>query len=319
MAEPDGTLLVAHPDLKARRVLQRILGVAGRSIAVVDGCAAAEAVLDAAVPAVIVIASSVRLLPGCDALVARARAGGAAGIVVVHDGRGDVSPALFDAGTLCHLVTSTMPVLAEELFVTVQKLLRHELFGLEKYLAWGAVVGETEIVSTDDRLRALGDLGTLCERMQIGRRQEAAVLLAADELIQNAVHHAPVDDAGVHFLRDLPRDAVRKLVGRERPRLRFGCDGRWFAVAVRDAYGSADAPTLVRYVAKSLIRRGQVRIEGPGAGIGLAMTFTAVTQLVFDVDPGRATEAIALVDVRPWSPTALPPVASFHVFFGEST
>jgi hypothetical protein len=315
MADLDGSILVVHPDRRAHRVLQRILGAVGRAIVVVDGCEAAGATLDEYVPAVIVMASAVRLSSGCDALVERAHRAGCAGIVIVHDDRAPVPPTLFDVGTLCHLVTSAMPVLAEELFVTVQKLLRRDTFGIEKYLAWGAFLGETDIIATDDRLRALGDLGTLCERMQIGRRQQAAVLLAADELVLNAVHHAPIDDEGKRYLRDLPRDAIRDLTGRERPRLRFGCDGRWFAISVRDAYGSVDAPTLVRYVAKSLVRRGQVRTEGPGAGIGLAMTFTAVTQLVFDVEPGRVTEAIALVDVRPWSPTTLPLVASFHLFF----
>ena len=68
-----------------------------------------------------------------------------------------------------------------------------------------------------------------------------------------------------HVVRDAP---ARDLAGRERPKLRFGCDGRWFAISVRDHYGSVDGPTLVRHVAKSLIRSGQVRTEGPGAGIG---------------------------------------------------
>jgi hypothetical protein len=208
-----------------------------------------------------------------------------------------------------------MPVLAEELFATVQKLLRNDLFGLEKYLSWGAVAGETEVAGTDDRLRAIGELGRDVERMQIGRRQQAAVMLAADELVLNAIHNAPVDERGGHYLRELPRDQTRALVGRERPKLRWGCDGRWFAVSVRDSYGSAEPATLLRYVAKSLARRGQVRSEGAGAGIGLAMTFQAVTQLVFDVDPGRLTEAIALVDVRPWPTTSLPALASFHIFF----
>jgi hypothetical protein len=315
MADLDGSILVVHPDRKAHRVLQRILGAAGRTIVVVDGCEAADAALEDGMPAVVVMASAVRLSVGCDAIIEKVSAGGCAGCIIVHDDRSPVPPTLFDVGTLCHLVTSAMPVLAEELFATVQKLLRRDLFGIDKYLAWGAFLGETEITATDDRLRALGDLGTLCERMQIGRRQQAAVLLAADELVLNAVHHAPVDEDGNRYLRDLPRDATRDLAGRERPKLRFGCDGRWFAVSVRDAYGSVDAATLVRYVAKSLVRRGQVRTEGPGAGIGLAMTFTAVTQLVFDVEPGRVTEAIALVDVRPWSPTTLPLVASFHLFF----
>lgn len=312
MPELDGSILVVHPDRREQKVLQRVLGAIGRAVRVVDGLPAAEAALADGTPAALVVASAVRLDPGADAVVARA--GGAARCVVVHDGRGAAPPALFGDGSLRHLVTAAMPVLAEELFITVQKLLRADLFGLDKYLAWGAFTGETEVVATDDRLRVVAELGNELELMQIGRRQQAALALAADELILNAVHHAPLDAAGARYLRPLPRDATRDLVGRERPRVRWGCDGRWFAIGVRDAWGSIDAATLTRYVAKSLARRAQVRTEGPGAGIGLAMTFAAVTQLVFEVEPGVATEAIALVDVRPWPPQAVPLCASYHAY-----
>jgi hypothetical protein len=318
VAELDGALLVVHPERKDQRVLGRILGATGRRVVVVSGLADAVAALRDGTPAVIVIDSGCRLARGGDDLVDRALAAGCRGCVIVHPERMPVPGAVFEASSCLHLVTSSMPVLAEELFLTVQRLLRGAGGGLERYLQWGAFVDETEVISTDDRLRVVAELGEQLEAMDIGRRQQAAIALAADELILNAVHHAPVDERGERYLLELARDATRDLLGRERPKVRWGCDGRWFAIAVRDAYGSLDAATIVRYVAKSFVRRGQVRAEGPGAGIGLAMTFQAVTQLVFDVTPGRCTEAIALVDVRPWPPSTLPLCASFHAFFADA-
>ncbi len=315
MGELDGSILVVHPDRKVQRSLQRILGSLGRTVTCADGVSSASDVLHDGTPDLLVVGTAVRLAPGCDAMVDAALVAGCRACLVVHDERTDVPRALFVVSSFLHLVTAAMPVLAEELFATAQKLLRRELFGVDKYLAWGAIVGETVIEATDDRLRAIGQLSHDVERMQIGRRQQAAVMLAADELVLNAVHNAPVDADGKRYLRDLPRDAVRSLAGRERPRLRWGCDGRWFAVSVRDGYGSVDAVTLIRYLSKAVERSGQIRSEGPGAGIGLAMTFSAVTQLVFDVEPGQATEVIALIDVRPWPPASLPPLASFHLFF----
>jgi hypothetical protein len=315
MAELDGSILVVHPDRKSQRLIQRVLGSCGREVVVTDGCPAAALVLRDGTPALLVIASSLRLSPDCDGIVDRALAAGTLGCVVVHEERAAPPVQLFGVGWFQHLITASMPVLAEELVVTVQKLLRGDVFGMDKYLGWGASTGATEIVSTDDRLRALGDLGRLIEKMQLGRRPQAAVMLAADELVLNAVHNAAVDDQGVHYLRELPRDTSRALVGRERPRLTWGCDGRWFAVSVRDSYGTADPTTLARYVAKSLVQSGQIRYEGAGAGIGLAMTYASVTQLVFNIDPGRASEAIALIDLRPWAPASLPTLASFHLFF----
>ncbi len=319
MAELDGSILVVHPERKAQRLIHRVLGSCGRDVVVTDGCEAAELILRDGTPGLVVMASALRLTEGCDALVDRVLAAGALGCVVMHEDRAAPPVRLFGVGSFQHLVTAAMPVLAEELVVTVQKLLRGDVFGIDKYLGWGATGGATEIVSTDDRLRALGELGRLIDKMQLGRRQQAAVMLAADELVLNAVHNAAIDDDGVRYLRDLPRDISRELVGRERPRLAWGCDGRWFAISVRDSYGSAEPLTLARYVAKSLVQSGQVRYEGAGAGIGLAMTYASVTQLVFNIDPGRATETIALIDVRPWPAASLPTLASFHLFFTRPT
>jgi len=315
VAELDGSLLIVHPGRKDQRILQRILGATGRHVVTVTSLAEADEYLTDVTPSVIVIESVLRLAPGGDALIARALAAGCRGAVLVHPERMPVPGRLFATGTCMHLVTSSMPVLAEELFVTVQRMLRDDGDGIERFLGWGAFFGETAVTATDDRLRVVEELGARCEAMEIGRRQISALTLAADELILNAVHHAPIDEHGHHYLLALARDASRDLHGRERPKVRWGCDGRWFGISVRDHYGSVDADTLIRYVAKSFVRRGQVRTEGPGAGIGLAMTFTAVTQLVFEVTPGRCTEAIALVDIRPWPPTSMPMCASFHAFF----
>jgi hypothetical protein len=318
VAELDGALLVVHPERKDQRILGRILGATGRRVVTVAGLADAAAALRHGTPSVIVIDSTCRLARGGDDLVDRAIAAGCRACVIVHPERMPVPGAIFQASSCLHLVTAGMPVIAEELFLTVQRLLRGDGGGLERYLGWGAFLDETDVVSTDDRLRVVSDLSARLEAMDIGRRQQAAIALAADELILNAVHHAPVDERGERYLLELARDATRDLQGRERPKVRWGCDGRWFAISVRDGYGSLDAATLVRYVAKSFVRRGQVRTEGPGAGIGLAMTFQAVTQLVFEVTPGRSTEAIALIDVRPWPPSTLPLCASFHAFFTDA-
>lgn len=316
MAELDGSILIVHPDRKTQRILQRILGSVGRRVVVADGLDAAALALRDGTPAILVFGTEPRCEPRADAIVDAALAAGCLGCVVVQEDRAVMPARLFEVTSFHHLISAPLAVVVEELWVTAQKLLRREIFGLDKYLGWGAVTGETEITSTHDRLRAIGDLTTLIDGMSLGRRQQAAVLLAADELILNAVHNAPVDQAGHRYLRELARDAPRDLVGRERPRLRWGCDGRWFAIAVRDAFGSIDPEVIVRYLGKSVASAGQVRAEGAGAGIGLAMTYAAVTQLVFDVDPGSAAESIALVDVRPWPPAVVPPLASFHLFFG---
>ena len=47
-----------------------------------------------------------------------------------------IGDPLLEQGNLSFLLANPMPLLAEELSTTVQKLSRHDIFGLEKYLTW---------------------------------------------------------------------------------------------------------------------------------------------------------------------------------------
>ncbi|MCA9674458.1 MAG: hypothetical protein H6709_09260 [Kofleriaceae bacterium] len=314
MAELDGSILVVHPDRKAQRALQRVLAATLRTVVVLDLIDDARLALRDGTPSLIVMASRVRATDAGELMLEHARVQGCADVVIVHDDPAVTGEEVFGFAGLEHLVTSTMPVQAEELAVTAAKLLRRDLFGLEKYLGWGAIVRDTDVRSTSDRQRVIDDLAQGLEDMCLGRRHQASALLAADELIFNAIYNAPIDDDGRHYLREVSRADERPLVGRERPRVRWGCDGRYLAIEVTDRFGSLDAATVVRYVAKCTRRVGNVRAEGAGAGIGMAMAYAATRQLVYDIEPGRRTEAIALIDVRPWPPGAAGALPSLHLF-----
>lgn len=313
MADPAGAILVVHPDRKLQRFVQRVLGATGRRIIVVEKVGEARLAIRDVTPSLVVVGSELRRDPACQAVLERAFATGCLATIVLHHD-GPPPPELFSCPGFAHLITAPLPELADELIVAAQKLLRDDVFGLEKYLAWGAVTGETEVASAEDRLRAMAMLADTVERLAVGRREAGGIALAADELILNAIHNAPVDAEGVRYLRDVPRHAAQELPPGARPRLRWGGDGRTFGVAVRDPFGSLAASDAVAYLAKSLAQRGQVRTDGEGAGIGLAMTYAAADRLVFGIDPGRATEIIALFDVRGGVAQAQRPLGSFHVF-----
>jgi hypothetical protein len=133
-------------------------------------------------------------------------------------------------------------------------------------------------------------------------------MLVADELISNAVHNAPVDSAGVHVRKDLPRDVDLVLEGRDAVRLRWGCDARYIAIEVTDQYGSLERETILASLAKQ-----DVRDTGGGAGMGIALAYRSCDHLVFNLAPGKRTEIIALVDVR-YPPSERMSASSYNVF-----
>jgi anti-sigma regulatory factor (Ser/Thr protein kinase) len=302
---PGGKIVVAHPERKAQRTLQRLVGATLSPVEVVGDV---DALLAAIGPDAIAIV---------DAGLARARADlrnhpARAWVAVPGEGVTPADPtsmsALLDAGW-DHVVSHAMPLLAEELIATVQKLLRKDLFGLEKYMAWGAEVRSYTLDDARDRDSAVATLAADVVAVGLPERIGSLVSVIADELIANAIYAAPVDEQGTRMRAQEPRDTSRALTGRDAVTVRWATDARYLAIEVRDKWGSIDVPA----VTKKLAAGGtQVSADGEG-GMGLPLAYACANQLVIDCEPNALTEVIALIDVR-YKPTELARTASFHAF-----
>ncbi len=305
MPAPGIALIVAHPDRKAQRALQRLVGA---TLCPVQVVAEVDDLIAAMTPTTIAIVdlSLARARPALTQQPARAW------IAVPGEGvaSADVETvnSLLAAGWT-HVVAHGMPLLGEELLATVQKLVRDESFGLEKYMAWGAEVRQYTLDHTQDRGTAVDALAKDIVAVGLPDRVGSLVSVIADELITNALYVAPVDARGVRLHAGAARDTARALTGREGVTVRWATDARYLAVEVRDRFGSLDpqviAACLVGHAAKG---------EG---GMGLALAYACCNQLVINLAPGVLTEVIALLDVR-FKPTELGRSASFHVFVGAA-
>jgi len=199
-------------------------------------------------------------------------------------------------------------VLAEELTITIQKLVRDDLFGAEKYLLWGTSFHETTITRSTQRAALVEKLSEDVRARGQSARVASMAMLVADELISNAVHNAPVDALGGHFRRDIPRNTDIELDARHQVRLRWGCDARYLALEVNDQFGSLERDTILGALAKQ-----DVQDSGGGAGMGIAISYRSCDHLVFNLAPGKRTEIIALIDVR-YPPSERVPASSYNVF-----
>jgi hypothetical protein len=298
-------VVLANGDRKAQRVLARALGATRCQVdqvaeldAVVAALAAdpdAIAVVDHALATASIPAIPIGQLARC--------------IAVPGDGTAPATPAttsaLIEAGWR-HVCAHPMPILVEELLATVQKLARADLFGLEKYVSWGAEIRTFALADALERDRAVAQLTRDVIGAALPDRIGSLVSVIADELLVNALYTAPVDAAGARFRKDDPRDRNRPLTGKDAVSLRWATDGRYLAIEVTDGWGSFD-PAVA---GARLARAGQ---RGGEAGMGLALAYACCNQLVLDVAPGRSTEVIALIDVR-FRPTELARTASYHAF-----
>ncbi|HEX5058056.1 MAG TPA: ATP-binding protein [Kofleriaceae bacterium] len=303
--EPRDKIVVAHPERKAQRTLQRLVGA---TLCPVEVVADLDALVAALNPSAIAVVDAGLAQTRPDLRMHPARAW----IAVPGEGLTPAdaasSTALLAAGW-DHVVSHPMPLLAEELIATVQKLLRKDVFGLEKYMAWGAEVRSYVLDDARDRDAAVAKLAADVVAVGLPDRIGSVVSVIADELLANAIYSAPVDGSGARFRANEPRDQARALTGRDAVTVRWATDARYLAIEVRDQWGSIDVPD----VAKQLATGGNhVSTDGEG-GMGLSLAYACSNQLVIDCEPRVKTEVIALLDVR-YKPTELARTASFHAF-----
>ena len=300
---PAGRLVVAHPERKAQRALGRLVGATLCPVEVVDDLDALFAAVD---PHTIAVVDASLAAARPDLVHRPARAW----IAVPGEGL-----AAADAATVAallaagwhHVVAHPMPVLAEELLATVQKLRRGDVFGLEKYVAWGAEVRSHELEDAREREDAVAALARDVLAVGLPERIGSLISVVADELIANALYAAPVDAAGVRFRAGEPRDRPRRLAERERVTVRWATDGRYLGLEVRDRWGTIDAHAIAPRLAAA-----GTQVGGEG-GMGLPLAYACCTQLAIGCAPRELTEVIALVDVR-YKPTELARTGSFHAF-----
>ncbi|HEX3763402.1 MAG TPA: hypothetical protein VHW23_32125 [Kofleriaceae bacterium] len=302
-----GKLVVAHAERRAQRTLQRLAGATLGAVEVVADAPALMAAVDPETIAIVDIAVA-RTHPGLRERPARAW------IAVPGEGADPADAMLVErllAAGWWHVISHPMPVLAEELLATVQKLRRREVFGLEKYVAWGAETRSYTLSDADERDEAVDTVTRDVLGVGLPDRIASLVSVITDELIANALYLAPLDERKQRYRAGEARLRSRPLRGRDVVTVRWATDARYLAIEVRDRWG-----TLEPLGVASRLATGKTSAPGD-AGMGLALAYACCNQFVIDLEPDVMTEVIALLDVR-HRPTELGRAASFHTFLAEA-
>src|SRR5204863_7499722 len=122
--------------------------------------------------------------------------------------------------------------LAREVVVTAEKILRADLFGLEKYLpSFGLELTTAEVRGATDRDDVVRSIGQHAEWVGAGREARRAVEAVADELITNAVYDAPRTPDGAARYAALDRRHKVALDPWELVTVRWGSDGDQLAMS----------------------------------------------------------------------------------------
>ncbi len=317
------SILVATSDEKLRKLVVRAFGDSGANI---EGVASAaeglEVVKDRFVDLLYVSWDNAEL------------------IGQAHEARPDVKTVLLTDELLFENVGSKMldlalqnvlilsragldeddedPLFLGELSATAVKLLSEDIFGIEKYLAWGTKIHEVLVTNSDQRFEILDQIQQFTPKAGLRRSMGQNLETMADELLMNAIWDAPVDETGHHKYASLSRRKSIQLLPHECPVLRYGADSRQVGISVTDPFGGLERDHAYRYLVKCFSRKSdQIDSKRGGAGLGLYTAFLAVSTFVINVAPGFRTEVIGLLDNRLSRRKLSGRSRSYHYFLSE--
>jgi hypothetical protein len=185
----------------------------------------------------------------------------------------------------------------DEFIASATKTLSHDLFGLHKYFPWGTTTFSMKVNNYDDKTEAISIIMQYAETAGMRGPVRERIQLACDELMMNALYHAPVDEQGRERYRDKSRKELAKLSEVSPTQVQYGCSGRYFGVSVRDVFGSLNRGKILDYLTR--ISQGvgaTIETKTTGAGLGIVSVAQSVSKLIYNIIPGVSTEVIALFD-----------------------
>jgi hypothetical protein len=183
---------------------------------------------------------------------------------------------------------------SRQLSAMATRLLAGDLFGLDKTMAWGTKIHSTLVGDYQEKSLAIAQLGELAEQMGVRRKYREAIEQSVDEMLMNALYDAPVDEQGQPIFSDIPTKTRISLRVEQKVVVQYACDGHIFAVSVRDAFGTLERSTVLRYLYKCLHSEQQFDRKTGSAGLGLYLMASTSSPLGFNVLPGVATEVVTV-------------------------
>ncbi|MBF0442179.1 MAG: hypothetical protein HQK54_09755 [Oligoflexales bacterium] len=186
-----------------------------------------------------------------------------------------------------------------DILVTAAKILSEDIFGIKKYLSWGAASSVFHIRDSNDKADHIEAVSDYCRNLGLRDSLITSVGLLTDELLMNAIYNAPRDSNGIPMYANESRTNRVVLKPREAARLEIGSDGTRLAISVSDPFGAVERKVILEYFARCFREDRQIpdlALNG-GAGIGLYLCLNSVNNFIINVAPFERSEFIGIINI----------------------
>ena len=317
----DKHVLFFDPDPRAARVAERALKATCSSVSAIRDPRELIAALDRGGWDLVMLGldSPLEQEASLDSILARAEAQLPGARVILH-ATGPTEhyiPLLSERPALSNMIAKNdEPLEPDELIITAEKLLRQDLFGLQKYLLWGVEPFSIPIRDSRKKLEYVAEVASYASSLGCSERSMELIETIVDEVVTNAIYNAPRDaDGRPKYAKRSRREPV-VLDDHEVGELQFACDGDYIAIAQIDPFGALTRDAVVTYLSRCLTQGAADSFSDAsgGAGIGLYRVFKSLSKFIINIDPGHKTEVICLIDLRLSMKRFRQAAKSFHIF-----
>jgi hypothetical protein len=205
----------------------------------------------------------------------------------------------------------------DEFIASATKALRHNLFGLAKYFPWGVTTFSIVVGSGAQKGKAIDVILEYARLAGVRAPVRDRIQTVADELMMNALYHAPVDGDGQELYAGKTIRELSQLPEVPAIEVQYGSSGRYFGISVRDGGGSLSRDRAMQYLARARGGTADVEQKVSGAGLGLVSVLRSVSKLIFNLEPGTSTEVIGLFDMELFAKGKVG-ARSIHVFTSDA-
>lgn len=228
----------------------------------------------------------------------------AANILLTDKTLNDFQPGVFDwdIALVDHIIANRSPSIwtIHEFRTTIQKIVCNDIFGIEKYLFPGTKIFREVVTGSACREGYNHQIQKFVEDSRLSSHLAKTAFGICEELLMNAVYDAPVS-RGVHKHHGVSRTVQVDLEPEERGGLEYGWDDQILAIGVHDPFGSLEKSVFFKYLQKIRFRDDSnilIDKKAGGAGLGLFKILFGAHSLICNVEKGKRTEVIAVIETR---------------------
>jgi hypothetical protein len=185
-----------------------------------------------------------------------------------------------------------------ELLTTLQKIIRKDIFGIEKYLDGGATLASFPVMGTMSREQLVQEIEDFCKSCSLNSNTTRKAKAITEELIMNAIYDAPI--AGGENRYEDKRNLPFELEPKDRSILTIGCDSEVLLIGIKDPFGAFKREKFFEYANKIIYRYDNERLidtKVGGAGLGIFKMLYDSNGLILNTSPTQATEVIAIIEM----------------------